>query len=189
VEKSRSSRQGKIYKTELEQIGFTRGCPCCESYSNMRMQRGRKEHSDECRTRVMREMERLNMPGAKRLRDGERRVSEKQTARMRSSGIAATPVAASSSCATATSSAEVLGVEGGRVSQAQQPLVGNPPSSCHLLVHGRHVSLQEPVIVSVRNAVTDDTSHHAAHVDKNKNRSQHLWEACMLASPLSNFSQ
>merc|ERR1712129_549544 len=105
VDKVRSKRKpvlrrGKIYKRELLQIGFTSGCPCCESVSTMEWRPWRKNHTDECRARVMEEMERLNMPGAKRLRDGERRISEQQTARMRSGDVAATPVAASSSSAT-----------------------------------------------------------------------------------------
>merc|ERR1712187_678101 len=52
--------RGKIYKSDLEKIGYTTGCPGCDAARTGRQQRG---HSEECRGRVMRDMERLDMPG------------------------------------------------------------------------------------------------------------------------------
>merc|ERR1712242_231936 len=64
--------RGMILKTDLEKIGFTMGCPGCDSYVK---KISKQQHSDACRVRVIREMERLGMPGVERLRDGERRRS------------------------------------------------------------------------------------------------------------------
>jgi len=69
-------RRGFIYRADLEMVGFTPACPGCDSY---KLQSKKKEHSDECRARVLLEMRRLNLPGLKRMLDAERRISEKQS--------------------------------------------------------------------------------------------------------------
>merc|ERR1711956_15375 len=60
----------------MGQVGFTAGCPGCNSYLTKTR---KKEHTDGCRERVIREMERLGMPGVQRPRDAERRMHEHRT--------------------------------------------------------------------------------------------------------------
>mmetsp|Transcript_126665 Transcript_126665/g.246864 ORF Transcript_126665/g.246864 Transcript_126665/m.246864 type:complete len:564 (-) Transcript_126665:65-1756(-) len=69
----REVRRGRIERKDIARVGYTAGCPGCESIRN---QTPRTGHSDICRERVMKDMERLQLPAARRLVDGERRVRE-----------------------------------------------------------------------------------------------------------------
>jgi len=69
----RDVRRGRIERKDIAKVGYTAGCPGCDSIRN---QTPRINHTDACRERVMKDMERLQLPAVRRLVDGERRIRE-----------------------------------------------------------------------------------------------------------------
>lgn len=76
-------KRGCIFRADLEKVGYTPGCRGCEEAYNKADQP--RSHTEACRARVYAEMVRLNLPGARRLRDAEVEMSGREPKRRRNS--------------------------------------------------------------------------------------------------------